>query len=88
MSEAWIIVLGTILFFVTLVVLITVINMWRMNREIMERRNYVQFEAMREEILYREREHKASIDRVEGLCKEYEETFRAMQIMDELEGRQ
>ena len=82
-----IVVLGTVLVFVALAVLITFISMWRMNKEIMERRNYVQFEAMREEILYREREHKASIDRVEGLCKEYEETFRAMKIMDELEGR-
>ena len=87
MSEAWIIILGIVLVFVALAVLITFISMWRMNRELIERHNYVQFEAQREEMLYREREHKASKDRVEGLCKEYEETFRAMQIMDELAGR-
>lgn len=87
MSEALIIILGTVLVFVTLAVLITFINMWRMHREIRMRHDYVKFEAMREEMLYRERENKASKDRIEGLCKEYEETFRAMQIMDELEGR-
>ena len=74
--------------FIMAVCFLMLFNTWRMNKEIMERRNYVQFEAMREEILYRDREQKVSQDRVEGLCKEYEETFRAMQIMDELEGRQ
>jgi len=88
MSEALIIILSTVLVFIALAVLITFVNMWRMHREIRMRYDYVKFEAQREKMLYREREHKASKDRVEGLCKEYEETFRAMQIMDELEGRQ
>lgn len=63
---------------------------WRMKMKKVHiaNHNYVEFEAMREEMLYRDREQKASRDRIEGLCKEYEETFRAMQIMDELEGRQ
>jgi len=77
-----------VIFIITMVTLVAIFNMWRMDREIRMRHDYVKFEAMREEMLYRDREQKVSKDRVEGLCKEYEETFRAMQIMDELEGRQ
>jgi len=83
-----IVIFWTLFIFMMTVSLIGFINAWRMKKENIARHDYVKFEAMREEMLYREREHKASIDRVEGLCKEYEETFRAMQIMDELEGRQ
>lgn len=86
--SALIIVLYAVLLLIILVTTIAAFNVRRMKKERMERHNYVEFEAMREEILYRDREQKASKDRVEGLCKEYEETFRAMQIMDELEGRQ
>jgi len=78
----------TVFIFMMSVGLIMMFSAWRMKKENIARHNYVEFEAMREEILYRDREQKVSRDRVEGLCKEYEETFRAMQIMDELEGRQ